>query len=729
MPETDVIEVEQQFYIRAQSSLADARILSLLHNDTLGIFDRHGDVLPVGLGRQGIFFQDTRHLSRLELRVSGMRPLLLSSSIGQDNVLLSVDLTNPDLQLPSGQLLPSGILHLHRHKLLADGACFERISVCNYGQSSIEVELTVSYAADFVDMFEVRGQKRARRGVLLPEEIEPAGATLAYEGLDLVLRRTRIKCSLAFCAFRAGQLSVPIHLEPQGELAFFLEMICESDDETPGSAGHHVLSGYDEALQQVMQERRASPLADFHISTANEQFNEWANRSQADLQMLLVSTPVGLYPYAGVPWFCNVFGRDGIITALELLCAAPEIARGVLSFLAAAQASSPDPERDAEPGKILHELRKGEMARLHEVPFGRYYGSVDATPLFLMLAAAYYERTADLEFLREIWPNMLAALEWIDLSGDADGDGFVEYSRQATTGLQQQGWKDSHDSVFHSDGSLARGPIALCEVQSYVYAARVGVARVAADLGLKSLAEVQRAKAEELRAKFDAAFWCEELSTFAMALDGDKRPCKVRSSNAGHTLFSGIAFPTRRKLLVNELLSPGIFSGWGVRTIAVAERRFNPMSYHNGSVWPHDNALIAYGALASREKELPLQILSGLLDMSNCLELHRVPELICGFPRRPGKAPTLYPVACSPQAWAAGACFLLLQSCLGLSISAQESRIYLHHTALPETLPRVEIHNLRVGNASVDLAFERQGHTVGIDILRRAGDIEVVAPR
>jgi glycogen debranching enzyme len=720
MSATDVIEIGQQFYIRARSSLADARTLSLLHNDTLAIFDRHGDIQPIGLAQQGIFFQDTRHLSRLELRIGRMRPLLLSSSIQEANVLVTVDMTNPDMDLPSGPL-PRGILHLHRHKVLADAAYFERITAGNYGQAAVDFELNLFYAADFLDMFEVRGQKRLERGISLPEETGTASTTLSYKGLDDILRRTRIACSVAACIFRDGHLSVPIHLEPHEELTFFVDTCCEAGNEI------RVCPGYDAALERITEQRRASPLAEFRIYTANEQFNDWANRSLADLQMLLVSTRVGFYPYAGVPWFSTVFGRDGIVTALQLLCPAPQIARGVLAFLADTQATSRDPERDAEPGKVLHEMRKSEMARLREVPFDRYYGSVDATPLFLVLAAAYYERTADLEFLRDIWPNLQAALEWIDQSGDTDGDGFIEYSRRASTGLLQQGWKDSQDSVFHRDGSLARGPIALCEVQSYVYAARLGMATIAAALGHRPIAEAQRQKASELRSKFDDAFWCEDLSTFALALDGDKRPCRVRTSNAGHTLFSGLALPPRVRPLVNEFLSARLFSGWGVRTLASDEERYNPMSYHNGSIWPHDNSLIAYGALNAREKQLPLRILAGMLDLSMHLELHRLPELICGFARRAGEAPTLYPVACSPQAWAAGACFLLLQSCLGLTIRARDSRIYLRHTALPEALRRVELRNLRVGDASIDLAFERHAHTVGIDILRRTGELEVVA--
>jgi glycogen debranching enzyme len=722
-PGTDIIQVGKQFYIRADSSLAEAQTLSLLRGDTFAVFDRRGDIQPVGLGQQGVFHEDTRHLSQLEFWVSGKRPLLLSSGVREDNILLSADLTNPDIDLPSGELLPHGLLHLHRNKFLVEGACLERMTAINYAQNALDVEISFNFAADFADVFEVRGHKRERRGTLLPEEIGEKGVTLAYEGLDHVLRRTCILCSLPPSTISGDTITVMLHLEPQQEVALSLDVICESE----GDADRNVT--YESSLQRVSHERRCSPLSQCHIYTSNEQFNDWSNRSMADLQMLLTETPLGYYPFAGVPWFSTVFGRDGMITALELLCLAPEVAKGVLAFLAATQATATDPERDAEPGKILHEMRKGEMARLREVPFGSYYGSVDATPLFVMLAAAYFERTADHEFLRSIWSNIEAALNWIDEYGDLDGDGFVEYARQTDEGLLQQGWKDSQDSVFLNSGTLAKGPIALCEVQSYVYAARMGIATVASELGFVPVAEEQRSRAKDLRAGFEAAFWSDELSTFAMALDGDKRQCKVRTSNAGHCLFSGIASERHARLVTKSMLSPSLFSGWGVRTVACEEKRYNPMSYHNGSVWPHDNAMIAYGAIDCRDKELPLRVLTALLDLSLFVDLRRLPELICGFSRKPGKGPTQYPVACSPQAWAAGACFLVLQSCLGLSVSAKESRIYLRHTALPAALERVEIKNLRVGTASVDLSFKRHAETVAFDIPRRTGEIEVVAVR
>ncbi len=595
----DIIEIGQQFYISASSSMADDRTRVLLHGDTFAVFDRSGDIQPVGAGQQGIFYKEARHLSRLDLTVSKKRPLLLSSTIREDNILLGVDLTNPDMEISSGSLLPRGTLHIYRTKFLTDATCHDQIALHNYGQAPIDVEIGIQFDADFADIFEVRGEKRPHKGEMLPEEVERCAVRLNYEGLDRVRRSTRLECSHPHCVSHEGEITAQVHLEPQEETAFTIKVECQREGEEVRP------SSYQAALQELVQERGTGPLADVDIVTSSAPFNSWLRRSHADLMMMVTKTPFGPYPYAGVPWYSTIFGRDGIITALELLWVAPSVAQGVLKYLAATQATETDPERDAEPGKILHELRKGEMAALHEVPFGRYYGTVDGTPLFLVLAAAYFQRTADVEFMRGLWPHILAALEWIDRYGDRDGDGFVEYARQTDHGLVQQGWKDSSDSVFYSDGSLANGPIALCEVQSYVYAAKRGIAAVARSIGQELLAEKLLGQAEELRGKFEAQFWCDELGMYVLALDGKKQPCRVRSSNAGHCLFSGIASDARAQSVTEVLLSPAFYSGWGIRTLVTGERRYNPMSYHNGSMWPHDNAVIAFGSLRRSDKQSP----------------------------------------------------------------------------------------------------------------------------
>jgi glycogen debranching enzyme len=726
----DVIQIAEHFYIRATSSRADDRTRVLKHGDTFGVFDRYGDVVSIGLGEQGLFHEGTRHLSRLELRLGRVRPLLLSSTVNEANDLFAVDLTNPDVTADDGHIvLPRGVLHVFRTKFIWQGTCYERLRISNYGMTPVTCSVLVRFEADFVDIFEVRGSRRERRGRLLEPHLAAAPdsghCTLSYEGLDGKVRKTTLTLAPRPAELLAGSARFELRLPPQGDGTVHLAISCQGAP----PAGVELAAAYDGAQAVLAAGIAARRRSQAQVSTSNDQFNSWLERSSADLQMMMTETPHGLYPYAGVPWFSTVFGRDGIITALQILPFAPEAARGVLGYLAATQADRSIPEQDAEPGKILHETRTGEMAALGEVPFGRYYGSVDATPLFVLLAGAYYRRTADRAFIATLWPHVERALRWMEGPGDPDGDGFVEYARRSAHGLVQQGWKDSHDSVFHSDGTMAEAPIALCEVQGYAFAARWAACELAAALGHSDRAEALALSARRLQEQFEEVFWCEDLGTYALALDGKKRPCRVRTSNAGHCLYTGIASPARARRTARTLLDRTSFSDWGIRTLASTEARYNPMSYHNGSIWPHDNALCAAGMARYGMRREALQVLDGLSAAAAFLDLRRMPELFCGFDRRPGEGPTLYPVACAPQSWAAGSVFMLLEACLGLSIDATTNEVRFEDPALPEWLPELRISRLEVAGASADFLLERHPHDVGVTVLRREGRLRVTVAK
>ena len=691
------------------------------HGDTFAVFDRSGNIQPIGLGEQGLYHDGTRYLSRLEMRVQGRRPLLLSSTVREDNATLAVDLSNPDIIVDDQVVLARDQLHIFRYSFLWKGVCYERLRVRNFSMHPVPLSLSLVFEADYADIFEVRGIKRERRGEMLPPVVETDRVILSYRGLDHVVRRTTLHFSPAPITLSGVRAEFEGTLPPLGEAIYFFTIACEPPNRDLD------VPRFDDATAAASEEHRQLNSACPHVFTSNEQLNDWLVRSKADLDLMTTQTPHGPYPYAGVPWYSTVFGRDGVITALSYLWVDPSMARGVLEFLAANQARDTNEFQDAEPGKILHETRRGEMAALHEIPFGKYYGSVDATPLFVVLAGAYYQRTGDIEFIRTLWPNVEAALAWIEKYGDVDGDGFVEYWRRSKKGLIVQGWRDSYDAVFHADGNLADGPVALCEVQGYVYAARRAAAEMAACLGHHERARKLTRQAEELRQMFEDEFWCDDISTYALALDGAKRPCRVRTSNAGHCLFSGIASAERAERVARTLLAEEAFSGWGVRTVASSEIRYNPMSYHNGSVWPHDNAIIAAGFARYGLVEGMHRLFTGIFDASIFVDMHRMPELYCGFPRRPGEGPTLYPVACAPQSWSAAVVFSMLQSMLGLTIDAPKQQIRFERSFLPEAIKHLRIRNLRVGDATVDLALQRYSIDVGIELLHREGDVEIVS--
>ena len=731
---------EGPFYIVAPSPGADDHRRVLKQGDMFALFDRFGDIKPGGHGEEGLYHSGTRHISCLVLELNGERPLFLSSNVKEDNALLAIDLTNRDSHNGHHVVLPRGSIHLLRIKFLWQGRAYERLRIRNFGQQATSLSFGWRFAADFADIFEVRGTARQRRGEIEPPRIGNDQVELNYRGLDGVVRSTRLRFAPAPNRLIRNRAMFDVEVAPGADLDFFLTISCECDGPPPlaNAAADAAIRetsppaplAYDDAKHLAIDTLKAARQQACEVTTSNERFNDWLNRSIADLDMMITDTPWGEYPYAGVPWFSTPFGRDGIITALEYLWLAPSVARGVLTFLARTQATEVNHEQDAEPGKILHETRSGEMAAVGEVPFARYYGSVDSTPLFVMLAAAYYRRTADRELIESLWPHIERALGWMDDYGDADRDGFVEYARHSEQGLVQQGWKDSHDSVFHADGAMAKGPIAICEVQGYAYAAKRGAARLAAALD-KELESVELARqAEQLRENFERAFWLDELDTYAIALDGDKQPCRVRSSNAGHCLYSGIAHAARARRVAATLLNEDSFSGWGVRTVAAGEPRYNPMSYHNGSVWPHDNALIAMGLARYGLKQETSRIISGLFDAGTFVDLFRLPELFCGFPRRPDEGPTLYPVACLPQSWAAASVFLLLQACMGLKISAPKGQVQFFDPTLPPSLDEVRIRNLQVGPATVDLMLRRHEDDVAVNVLsRKGGAIKVIVEK
>ena len=711
------VVLESPFYIPMTGPAARPR-RSLKHDDTFIVLDSHGDIGASAGGPDGLFNADTRYLARLELVLDEVQPLLLGSNLRDDNSALTVDLTNPDVYRGGRIVLQKDMLHIVRTIFLWRGTAYQRIGIQNHGEDTAIFDVTLLFDNDFADLFEVRGERRPRRGTSSSKPDGPAGVLLDYRGLDGKSRTTTLQFDPRPTRLTVNAATWHFELAPQQATALFVAVSCNQS--TP-----HQRAPFFRGLLAHRREMRQSTAGATSIETSNNIFNEVLCQAMADLNMLMTETPQGRYPYAGIPWYSTTFGRDGLITALQMLWIDPRIARGVLKRLAAFQATAVDPLADAEPGKILHEMRGGEMAALREVPFAQYYGSVDATPLFVLLAGLYVERTGDDETLAELWPSIEAALRWIDGAGDPDRDGFVEYQRASEQGLANQGWKDSYDAIFHADGRLAEGYIALAEVQGYVFAGKRLAARCALRLGKIEMAQRLEAEAQRLAERFEEAFWCEELGTYALALDGAKQPCKVRTSNAGQLLFTGIAGEDRARKVAADLMRPHFFTGWGIRTVARGEARYNPMSYHDGSIWPHDNALIALGLARYGLKHSVEHLFKGLFDAASYMDLRRLPELFCGFQREKRRGPTLYPVACAPQAWASATPFTLLEAALGLEFDAQRGEIRLRNPRLPAFLNEVVLRDLQLGPSSVDLRLRRHGEEVSLEVLRTRGQIQV----
>ena len=708
---------ESPFYIPMTGPAARPR-RSLKHDDTFIVLDSHGDVGASAGGPDGLFNADTRYLARLELLLDELQPLLLGSNMRDDNSALTVDLTNSDIYRDGRIVLQKDMLHIVRTIFLWRGTAYQRIGLQNHGDLPASFDLTLLFDNDFADLFEVRGEKRPRRGIGSSKLRGPADVGFEYHGLDGKSRGTALHFDPRPTRLAVNAATYHLDLAPQQISALFVAVSC---NKPAAFKPERFFRG----LLAHRREMRRSTAGAASIETSNNIFNEVLCQSMADLNILMTDTPQGRYPYAGIHWYSTTFGRDGIITALQMLWIDPRVARGVLKRLAFYQAKTVDPLADAEPGKILHEMRGGEMASLREVPFAQYYGSVDATALFVLLAGLYVERTGDDEILVELWHSIEAALRWIDGAGDPDRDGFVEYQRASEEGLANQGWKDSYDAIFHADGRLAEGYIALAEVQGYVFAAKQLAARCAARLGKIDMAQKLEAEAQRLAERFEQAFWCDELGTYALALDGAKQPCRVRTSNAGQLLFSGMVREDRARMVAADLMRPHFFTGWGIRTVALGEPRYNPMSYHDGSIWPHDNALIALGFARYGLKHSVAHLFKALFDAATYMDLRRLPELFCGFRREKRRGPTLYPVACAPQAWASATPFTLLEAALGLEFDAQRGEIRLRNPRLPGFLNEVVLRDLQLGPSSVDLRVRRHGDEVSLEVLRTRGQIQV----
>jgi glycogen debranching enzyme len=722
-PRDDLV-IGEHYYILASSVAADLPKLVLKHDTAFLVADRRGD-LPNIPGEFGFYVDDTRFLRLFELRLHGQRGLMLNAGLSDDALEAAIDLTNPDVVVSPMVFLPGRSTRLLRRVTILGSQLYQSLVIEGFVQERHDLELSLAFAADFVDVFEVRGHPRPRRGEMLPPRVDGRTVCLGYRGLDDVVRTTTLAFDPAPARLDADGAEYRLTLAPRERLEVGVVVTASRE---PARPAPRILAFRDAAgRRRSTVERLAAEAA--RVRTSHDLFDHWLGRSRHDLHLLLTESPEGFVPDAGIPWYVAPFGRDALVSALQVLPFEPDIARGVLRYFARHQGSADDAFTDQEPGKILHESRAGEMAACREIPFIPYFGTVDATPLFVMLAAEYLRWSHDVDFAHEIWPSVDRALAWMARTGAAQKAGYLTYMRRSPVGLVNQGWKDSHDAVMHADGRLAEAPIALAEVQGYQYAALRGAAFMAETLGRHDEAPVLRARARRLQERFEADFWMPDEAFYALALDADGVPCRVISSNAGHLLWTGIVSDSRAQIVTRRLMEDDMFSGWGIRTLSGRERLYNPMSYHNGSVWPHDTALAAAGMRAYGLTSPFASLAGGLFEAVLQFENVRMPELFCGFTRVPGHGPTRYPVACAPQAWAAGVAFHLVSAMLGLRPYAAENHLTLARPTLPPWLTWIEIRGLRIAKSRLALRITQGTDSAAVELLARDGDAELVVRR
>jgi glycogen debranching enzyme len=715
--------------------------LTIKDDDLFLVTDTLGNISRCGLGEgnpsMGLFCSDTRFLSRLEFQIDGHSPVLLSSTADK-GFSLSVLCTNPKID----ERLRPDTLGIRR-ELVLNGALFEEIEVCNYSTTTVSFEISLSFDADFADLFEVRGHGRDKRGKLLrlvepiieddlsdrenganpSHNVTEQSLTLAYQGLDGMVMESRIKFQHHQPDYFKGYTAIwRLELAPHEKRMLGYRINPLTNNKSSSTVSAPVTLGQAKAAEVMEEQNWVQQIT--RIRADKSIFNRIIERAEQDMYLLRQSFGKHKTVSAGVPWFSSLFGRDSLITASQTLMLNPEIAKETLTLLAMYQGKNDSEWREEEPGKILHELRLGELARCNEIPHTPYYGTVDATPLWLMLYSEYYAWTHDSETLENLWNYALAAMDWIDRNMRKTG--YLSYFRTSKRGLANQGWKDSGDCIVDRKGELANGSIALCEVQAYVYAAKMRLAEIARMKKRLDLADRWLEEARSLKLRFNRDFWMEDQDFCALALDGDGNHVDSITSNPGHCLNLGIFTPEKAYSVAERLRAPDMYNGWGIRTLSSLSPAYNPMGYHLGSVWPHDNSLIAVGMRSLGLIDQALEVFQGLFDMTSVQPYQRPPELLCGYERNDDNAPVQYPVACTPQAWATGSVFQLLQMIVNLVPDAPNNCLRIIDPALPESINRLTLHNLRVGPTILDLEFERSGNTTACRVAKKRGNLRVV---
>lgn len=715
--------------------------ISFKDNRAFAVVDPQGEAprLYSNASELGIYYNDTRYLGVWEMTFNGESPISLAHELrfGGNTVVFSM--TNRDmLRLGDGGRIPRDTFLIRRILTFFNDVLYETVEIKNFDHISHSIQVEQWSGARFEDVFEVRGFPRAKRGrALTTEEVicdKERISILRYEGLDGEVRKTFIHRLFNAEKVRVspGLAGYFTRVEIPSKGTVFLKTIVSFDQGTDCTFHGRPYGAISiaEKMKLLLEGKSENPFSPLILQSDNAIINRSLVNAQTDIFMLLTEEMPGfLYPYAGIPWFSAPFGRDGIITAYQLLPWYPSIARGVLEYAFSSLGSKVDPFTDEQPGKVFHEMRRGEMSRNREVPFIPYYGSVDSTPLVLILLHEYIRWTMDLEQLKMWWPSALRAMQWIEKWGDIDGDGFIEYAKQSPTGLINQGWKDSHDSVMHADGRLAQAPIRLCEVQGYGFRARMEMAVLAQLLGDQDLSVRFRREALELKSKFRERYWDSAEQFVYLALDGNSLPCAVRSSNMGHCLWSKVLTQDQAESISKMLISDSMFSGHGIRTLSSREVAYNPLSYHNGSIWPHDNSMIMEGfRYYGHTSELEVLAL-GLMGVLESSDDFRLPELFCGFRKRGDEPPVPYEVACKPQAWAAGSLFLMLKSILGISIDVDQPYLVFNSPLLTPKINHLEIKNLKGRDWEVDLSVKRAKHGTYVEVTRRHGNLRVLTVR